>query len=282
MLSGGNSINHFDFINSNIGFASSTALNSFQVYSKIYKTIDGGFHWIAISNNDSIEEMYDIAFQDEFVGFCVGKDTLHNSANYPSILYKTTDGGSSWVDYLGALFVTPNLTNIEFIGIDSFITVGFYDESFMDNGTIWLNFSDTNLQWFSEDFTADTLSPKVYKNDVLEYNNCIYILGDNGFLATNCKIDTDKNNVAILEVKNQINLNLYPNPAKGFMYFEFENKIKNVSLELYDLTGKLQQKTIAINSNKIKIEKNNLLSGMYLFKIYSEGNELAFGKLIFK
>jgi len=85
----------------------------------------------------------------------------------------------------------------------------------------------------------------------------------------------------ISELENY-NLNIYPNPAKNVMTFEFENNFDNVSIELYDLQGKMQQKAIGINSNKVKINRNGLSNGMYVFKIYADGKEVAFGKLVFE
>lgn len=80
---------------------------------------------------------------------------------------------------------------------------------------------------------------------------------------------------------NNLEIKVYPNPAKNNLYFEFEESQKDVSIELFDLSGKMQQKTVGVNTSKLKVTRGNLVSGMYLFKIYTEGNEIAFGKLVF-
>jgi len=93
-----------------------------------------------------------------------------------------------------------------------------------------------------------------------------------------------KNNEVVNGVKEikSYTINVYPNPSKNVINFEFDNTEKNITIELYDLAGKLQQKSIGINTRKMKILRNDLSSGIYLFNIFTDGKEVAYGKLIFK
>lgn len=89
----------------------------------------------------------------------------------------------------------------------------------------------------------------------------------------------DPDNVSELSL---LKIKTYPNPAKEFIVFEIAQSNKSISIELYNLEGKLVQKTMSINANKIQLNRNGLANGMYLFKIFTEGKELAYGKLIYK
>ena len=61
----------------------------------------------------------------------------------------------------------------------------------------------------------------------------------------------------------------YPNPVKNILFFKSENKI--IKAEIYDVIGRI------ISSNTVsenKIDLNNLKSGNYLLKIYTESGIL--------
>jgi len=275
MLSGSGSISHFDFITDGIGFANSKN-------NGIYKTINGGNSWSNIVSTDFIQEIYDIAFVDENIGYCVGKDTVINGGFYPAILFKTTDGGVSWTDIVGPLFVTPTLTDITVFNTDSIISVGAYVNQFSDNGTIWHNFVDS--QWFNEDFSIDTLNPRLKKNDVIVNNGCIYILGDKGFLAKNC-IDTSIN-VGIHSIKKNLGFNVFPNPSNGKIILEINSIEKtNCVVEVYTMNGQLVFNETLNNFNgkqKKQLDLSSLSESYYIFTIEYNHKKIATKILIKK
>lgn len=119
-----------------------------------------------------------------------------------------------------------------------------------------------------------------YYNDLEEYvyiypthNNMItgyteYNLGDNGefYVANECEYSYDEVIVTSI-AENNISYNIYPNPVKDIVNIEAEN-IELV--EIYDVFGrKLYSEK---ESGDISIDMSDFADGIYLVKIFSEGN----------
>lgn len=85
-------------------------------------------------------------------------------------------------------------------------------------------------------------------------------------LATN-DVKADKNN----------NISIYPNPAKDEFYIKFpSNTLGKVSVELYDMSGKLVSSEDKISPDSKKaISTSNLVNGTYMVKIKGLGFEAA-------
>ncbi|WP_228457970.1 T9SS-dependent M36 family metallopeptidase [Chryseobacterium candidae] len=85
-------------------------------------------------------------------------------------------------------------------------------------------------------------------------------------LATN-DVKADKNN----------NISIYPNPAKDEFYIKFpSNTLGKVSVELYDMSGKLVSSEDKISPDAKKaISTSNLVNGTYMVKIKGLGFEAA-------
>ncbi|PQA95253.1 metalloprotease [Chryseobacterium shigense] len=86
------------------------------------------------------------------------------------------------------------------------------------------------------------------------------------------------------EIKTAKNsLSIYPNPAKDEFYINFpSNTIGKVSLEIYDMSGKLVSSEDKISPDAKKaVSTNNLINGTYMVKIKGLGFE-ASSKVIVK
>ena len=74
------------------------------------------------------------------------------------------------------------------------------------------------------------------------------------------------------EIKEEIQLNVYPNPSNGFVYIESSAKaqsnIKRKFEEMYlmDISGKILQQIPTSDKDKIKLDLYNLPNGMYILK----------------
>ena len=73
---------------------------------------------------------------------------------------------------------------------------------------------------------------------------------------------------------------LFPNPTKQKATLDFSNPTKdNFTLTLYDIQGRLTRTINNITADRIEIEKQNLSSGFYFYRLQSD-KKIATGKLI--
>ena len=77
------------------------------------------------------------------------------------------------------------------------------------------------------------------------------------------------------DVKNKLNANIFPNPAKDFINIQSDEKIKSV--EIYNLQG---QKLITATQKQINI--SSLSSGIYIVRIEDIENNTITKKIIIK
>ena len=89
--------------------------------------------------------------------------------------------------------------------------------------------------------------------------------------------------VSVLEYPriHKFNIKIYPNPFSSSTTIEFDNK-KNekYSLLIYKTTGQLVRKIDNITNGKIKIERENLNSGLYFVSIMNNTLGVATGKIL--
>ena len=76
--------------------------------------------------------------------------------------------------------------------------------------------------------------------------------------------------------ENNIKKSIYPNPINE--YFSIQSEIN--TFELFDITqNKVMQKKI--NGHQVTIDRKNIKSGVYFYKIKNIDNSIEYGKLIF-
>lgn len=76
---------------------------------------------------------------------------------------------------------------------------------------------------------------------------------------------------------------LFPNPFSQSSTLEFENNGNDIhDLFIYNLKGQLVQQYNSINGNRVVIERNKLISGIYFFRLKNSHQTLATGSLIIK
>ncbi|MDD5570317.1 MAG: sugar-binding protein [Bacteroidales bacterium] len=90
--------------------------------------------------------------------------------------------------------------------------------------------------------------------------------------ATNVDLKTELNNI-----------NIYPNPVNTFFTLRISDAtiLKNTVMKIYDVCGK-EVKTILINTNETTIDRGELQSGIYFYRIINNHLCIANGKLIFQ
>ena len=84
--------------------------------------------------------------------------------------------------------------------------------------------------------------------------------------------DITKETISDVEkVKSYQTLGVTPNPFEEYSILKFENPTaENSTLTIYDIRGKLVRTIDNVSTGEIKIERKNLSSGVYTFKIQSD------------
>jgi len=73
--------------------------------------------------------------------------------------------------------------------------------------------------------------------------------------------------------KEEIKLDLYPNPASDKMFISINQPIKQITL--YDLSGKKVNLSIHLNENNAELEVNHLTPGVYYIKLETSSQQVS-------
>ena len=74
-------------------------------------------------------------------------------------------------------------------------------------------------------------------------------------------------------------INIYPNPAKDFIQFDYVSKQKTILVNLFDMQGRLIKTTTIANILPLKLNVENLTNGKYIVQL-SDGEKIAIGNFI--
>ncbi|MFK7924378.1 MAG: PQQ-dependent sugar dehydrogenase, partial [Bacteroidia bacterium] len=85
-----------------------------------------------------------------------------------------------------------------------------------------------------------------------------------------------------INAEDEVKYRLYPNPAKEILNVQLSQvSLVPLSLEIYDLQGRrVQQETIAVGANQIRIDLSSLSKGLYLVNINDETTRETFEILV--
>lgn len=177
---------------------------------------------------------------------------------------------------------------------------GYEVKQTLDGGYAFVAETDKNGFTYEEvylvktDSIGDTLWTKTYRQGI---GNGLQITTDGGYILLGFTssfgagmhdfylIKTDSygmiTGIVNPELNNGFNFTAYPNPTAGTVTIEFNNSKKiNHSLNLYELHGRLVRTITNITSNKIEIERKNLVNGLYIFNLLNDQQLIAVGKLM--
>lgn len=78
-----------------------------------------------------------------------------------------------------------------------------------------------------------------------------------------------------------LNIRIFPNPFNNYTTIEFDNTNKiNHNLTIYDYQERMVRRVNNITTDKIIIERKELANGLYFFKLNTDENNIATGKLL--
>lgn len=136
-------------------------------------------------------------------------------------------------------------------------------------GKFTINNSNGNIN----QFPGSTLFPASYPFtyticDLLHPAICSTTNGWISVIADSAKMAN-----IITEHKSLEKTSIYPNPSNGIFTIDFENRIKEVEIEVYSLLGQKIFKTSIFDVTQSDIDLSNFINGAYLIKI-SDGLNL--------
>ena len=121
-------------------------------------------------------------------------------------------------------------------------------------------------------------SPVLYPDSITQF--VLKVCKNDSCLNLDTIIIVDTVGIKIVASNN--NIKIYPNPFKTFAYINFPNDRvnKNIRFILYDVLGRKVKSIDAIQSQQLKISRDNLTGGMYIYKIIADDHiTIQTGKL---
>ena len=123
--------------------------------------------------------------------------------------------------------------------------------------------------------------------DTLFYDLCsipcnYYLISSQADTCAVCGVNfltSAGNNVANYEYKQTSSIS--PNPFTNKATLQFDNPTKdNCTLTVYNIQGQVVQTITNITKEKVEIERQNLVSGLYYFQLQTDKLVVATGKLM--
>lgn len=230
----------------------------------IYKTTDSGNNW-ELLYTFSYSNMYlsSMVFTNDTTGYICGQFQM----------YKTTNGGVDWEvptrSRLGSWW--DDLMDLFFLNEDIGFMVG-NNQFFRINAEIdSLNTGEPEDSVVTDTVVIDTTVTDSLQTDTLDVDT------ENDSLS----VDIDSTSTIIKEDLQSGKVTIYPIPFDEYVIIEFENEHSETCIfTLFDITGNVVLRIDNIITDKIKIERNNLIRGVYIFKIENKTNQNIQGKLL--
>ncbi|MFA7686353.1 MAG: T9SS type A sorting domain-containing protein [Moheibacter sp.] len=95
----------------------------------------------------------------------------------------------------------------------------------------------------------------------------------NGYKGSNTRDGLiSEETMSTQDVLNQ-SLQIYPNPSNGELNIQLKEKSNNISLNIYDLTGKRVAQNTFENSNKLNVNLSHLPPGTYVIHLVADGKK---------
>lgn len=224
---------------------------------RILRSIDGGFNWDTISSPlGNAVPLTSITIVDTNLAY-VGYD---NGSTGLGLLI-STDGGLTWsLDGNTATFYYPiyhhlhtTLNGKTLAGAQSIsLNTGLIMESTTSG---WWNMYPMNEPIYGITSFNDTM---------------IWAAGKNGYLVKTI----DPNSVSITTIQAEESIGLFPNPTNEYLSIQFSNEavVKEFSIEIYSMEGRLIKKG---EVGKSTIQVSDLAHGEYYVKVTQNSSILT-------
>lgn len=261
-------------------------------YDRIYKTTDGGNSWNAGTNviGGTFRHMA-VAPSDGNYVYAATQSNIWRSSDGAGTWTNITSGlPSSYITYITVKYNDPNTLWLTFSSYSS--TVKVYKST--DGGTTWTNISGTGLPAVPANCIVNQLNEAsealyvgtdigvYYKDNTLSswvaYNTNLprVVVSELEIHNSSSKLraatygrgiwQTNLTNpVGIVELPQQNNFNIYPNPSQGILNVEVTGEAEILSVAFYDMIGKLVKEidNPLLNNSTIRMNISDLPNGVY-------------------
>jgi len=234
-----------------------------------WKTTNGGLTWDSTALNDNYlaGSLYDIKMLNASTGYCVGSNNR---------IYKTTNGGvTPWMNVSFTSSTVYTLYSVEVLSEQECVAMGTYGTAFYtsNGGSSWINKS---LLSSIDDIYGSYLTSdrKLYAVGLL--NSCIFKNSNMFPVNINPISEIIPNHFELMQN--------YPNPFNPSTKIRFYLPLwrgeggRNVSLKIYDITGKeiqtLVNSKLSAGSYEVTFDASALNSGIYFARlVVNEGKD---------
>ncbi len=217
--------------------------------------------------------------------------TTHSQVNFTSLLSLAIDGnGMLWVGSAGSGGIAQfdGTTWTTYSPMNSqFPDMRVNDIAIDANDSVWAGTRKGLAKFDGTDWIVYNTS-----NSGLAYNYVTSVaidsVGNKWIGTTQAGLNVFKQGGVILGINEESikipsdrSLIIYPNPFSTSTTIEFQNKDnENHTLAIYNSTGQLVRKIENITEGQIKIERENLLAGLYFFRLMNNATWVGAGKII--
>lgn len=219
---------------------------------KIFKTTNAGSSWLEIYSVPATW-LNNIHFVDSRNGYIAGS---------AGKIFKTTDAGLTWTQIVAG---SPAiLFAIRFSDVNHGLAAG--------TGGVILKTIDGGLNWTSEPTNSNSFIYALYFTD----SGSVVAVGDSGLVLTNTNVWTD-----VHEIKNNFVSTIFPNPFSESAAIRLGNISykTNIKLTIFNTAGSILREQMFASTEKMIFSKENLLAGIYFYKLDVDGNYFT-GKMM--
>jgi hypothetical protein len=243
---------NFQFIDSTLGFAF-LRINSGDPPYKVIRTTDAGLTWADVII-DSNRKFYFVEFLNSFVGY------IYADSSY---LFKTTNGGNSWVQ----------LPHNDSIGTIHFLNEAFAYSVNSVSGNNYYNVSlDSGYAWSSiiipNGFTPNTI--KMF-NDTVGYILGFYYTG----WPFHIILKTINGGVGFSDLSLQkVEFSFFPNPtcSNSTITFTYPSTSAKKEIIIYSIHGKeIARYALPQSSSTQTVKLPQMAGGVYVARMVGEG-----------
>lgn len=279
------------------GHANRTSISSFDGDGVLacFDRGNGDYQWHVTWGGSSFDDALGMTMSSDSMLYIVGYTGSYGNGSQAYVNKYSRTGQLKWSRMWGG--AGAEITRATVTDGDSIIYVVGTTSSYGNGGNdIYV------LKFDSAGTLLDSLlwggSYDEVAHDVARYGDYLYITGDtksfgNGQINGDHKTDglllkvngrrmqaPDTTITSVPVIQNSENIfSVYPNPFSTSAIIQLNKKTENAQLIVYDIFGQIL-KNLIVSGDKIKIERENLCTGIYLYEIIQNNKNISSGKLM--